>query len=90
MKVNEITVVVDMRLNLGNYEGFSSPLTLKASLSEGDILDESIKELYKIAKKEWSKEALKQLQFYKARRSREALDEAFDKTKELLKNYANE
>jgi hypothetical protein len=89
MKITEIEVTIDMRVNVGNYETFASPLSLKAVLSEGDTVESATAELYKMAKAEWSKEALKQMSFYQQRRPAK-LEESFEKTKELLKKYANE
>ena len=65
MKITEIEACIDMRVNIGDFEGISNPLRLKATLEVGDDPQECIEELYKQASKAWAKQVLGKIRIYR-------------------------
>lgn len=65
MKVTSIQVEVNMRLNLGNFEGVLNPIRISADLEETDNLLSCTELLYAKAYDAWSREMLKIIRFYR-------------------------
>jgi len=71
MKIKEIQTTMDMRVNLGDYEGISNQVTLRAELEHDDDPEKCAAELYQRATQMWAMEILKKLRFYRAKCSEE-------------------
>jgi hypothetical protein len=71
MKIREITSTIDMRVNLGDYEGISNPVTLRAELLDDDDPEKCAAELYQRATQMWAMEILKKVRFYRSKCSEE-------------------
>jgi hypothetical protein len=67
VKIKEIQTTIDMRVNLGDYEGLSNQIALKAELEQGDDPDKCAVDLYAQATQMWAKEVLKKLRFFRAK-----------------------
>jgi len=67
MKVKRVESSIEMRINLGNFEGISNPNKITADLDEGDDVQACIAELYKMSSQAWAKEVLRKLRFYRAK-----------------------
>jgi hypothetical protein len=89
VKINTITVTIDLRLHLGNYEGVSNPLTMQATLEEEDDPQECVARLYAEAKRLWAREMIKMLRFVRERKhDRVEFDQVSAKTLAELKKLA--
>jgi len=67
VKIHEVSTTIDMRVNLGDYEGISNPLTMRATLEPGDDPEKCAAELYQQATQMWAMEVLKKLRFYRSK-----------------------
>ena len=56
MRIDRIEATVDQKINIGDYENISFPLTLIARLDEGDDTEQCVRELYAQAEKLWAKQ----------------------------------
>lgn len=96
MKIKEIQTTIDMRLNLGDYEGISNQITLKADLEDGDDPEKCAASLYQKATQMWAVEVLKKMRFYRSKcndaegkgRTKAEFDEAGATTIAELKKLA--
>ena len=64
MKVNEISVTVNQRIQLMKFEGIAPVIQMTASLDNGDDPSKCTAELFTMARKNWAKEAMKQIRWY--------------------------
>lgn len=61
MKPKHIRVTVSQTLNVGNFENIKPETSITAELEDGDEVDEAIRQLWQMAAKSWSRQALLEL-----------------------------
>ena len=85
MEKTKIKVSIDQRINVGDFEGFSNPVEISATLQDGDDAQQCILELYEFARKVWAKNAINSIGFYRGKCS----DSGPRRTKEQFNKFNN-
>jgi len=86
MQINEIQVTIDARIKIIEFESISPNITIKAKLDESDDPAKCTSELYRIAEREWAKQALRQVRWIRTRvTDKEKYDSLAQETMDALK-----
>ncbi len=67
MNVNQITVKIDQRIKIMDFESFAPNVEMSATLNEKDDPKKCTEELFAMARQLWAKEAMKELRWNRSR-----------------------